>query len=293
MLCQFGHLTPTSNGIVHVRPTEADELTRQTLESFGYEWTTFSRVESEDEAFWETYFRDVPLDQLKNAVALDAGCGKGRYSYFLAPHVRALAALDASAAIESAATNLAAQPNVTLFHCDLREVPFADQSFDFVCCLGVLHHLSDPRAGFRSLVRVLAPGGRLLIYVYSRPDCSGARAYGLAAASYLRRLTPRLPHRMLRTACAPVAAALYASLVAPGVVGEWLHVKRLAGLPLANYRHQPLRSLWLDTFDRLSAPVEHRYVWSEIESWFHAEGLQVQAVREEAGLYVLAQRRPA
>ena len=89
-----------------------------------------------------------------------------------------------------------------------------------------------------------------------------------------------------------VAATLYASLVMAGAMGEWLHVKRLAELPLAIYRRKPLRSLWLDTFDRLSAPVEHRYVWSEIEPWFEAEGLQVKTVREDAGLYVLAQRQP-
>lgn len=32
-------------------------------------------------------------------------------------------------------------------------------------------------------------------------------------------------------------------------------------LPLGIYRNQPVRSLWLDTFDRLSAPLENRYGW--------------------------------
>ena len=32
------------------------------------------------------------------------------------------------------------------------------------------------------------------------------------------------------------------------------------------YRRKPFRSLVLDTFDRLSAPVEHRYVWSELQN---------------------------
>ena len=103
LLCQPGHSMPTSAGFIDVLSSEADETTRQTIESFGYEWTTFSRIESEDEAFWEVYFRDVPLDQIEDAIALDAGCGKGRFTYFLAPHVRALEALDASAATETAA----------------------------------------------------------------------------------------------------------------------------------------------------------------------------------------------
>lgn len=124
LLCQSGHRTPTTGGFVDVRPSATDEITRQTLESFGYEWTIFPRIESEDEASWEVYLCDVRLDQLEDAIALDAGCGRGRFSYFLAPPVRASAALDASAAIEAATVNLAAQPSVTLLRCDLREVAF-------------------------------------------------------------------------------------------------------------------------------------------------------------------------
>ena len=59
---------------------------------------------------------------------------------------------------------------------------------------------------------------------------------------------------------------------------------------MAGYRGKPFRSLFLDTFDRLSAPVEHRYVWDELAPWFADEGLVVDAVREEAGWFVLATR---
>jgi len=56
------------------------------------------------------------------------------------------------------------------------------------------------------------------------------------------------------------------------------------------YRGKPLRSLVLDTFDRLSAPVEHRYVWSELAPWFEGAGLTVDAARDETGWFVLAHR---
>jgi hypothetical protein len=51
-----------------------------------------------------------------------------------------------------------------------------------------------------------------------------------------------------------------------------------------------MRSLWLDTFDRLSAPIEHRYVWEELEPWYSANGLIVDSVRDESGLFILAHR---
>ena len=288
--CGAGHRTYASAGYVDARASDTDEVTRQTAESFGYEWTTFSEIEPEDERFWELYFKDVPLEELTDAVTLDAGCGKGRYTWFLAPHVGPLAALDGSAAVEAAAANLAARANVTVIRSDLRDIPFADASFDFICCLGVLHHLADPQAGFRALVRALAPGGRIFIYVYSRPERPSARSVGLAAASWVRSMSLRVPHKVLRAACAPAAGALYATVVVPGAVGERIGVSALAALPLATYRSKPVRSLWLDTFDRLSAPVEHRYVWTDIEPWFAAENLVVESVREQAGLFVLARR---
>ena len=46
----------------------------------------------------------------------------------------------------------------------------------------------------------------------------------------------------------------------------------------------------LDTFDRLSAPVEHRYVWSELQPWFDQTGLVVDAARDETGWFILAHR---
>jgi hypothetical protein len=46
----------------------------------------------------------------------------------------------------------------------------------------------------------------------------------------------------------------------------------------------------LDTFDRLSAPVEYRYVWSDLQPWFDRTGLVVDAARDETGWFVLAHR---
>jgi SAM-dependent methyltransferase len=290
LVCPAGHEMALREGYIDAGTEDShlDDETKRTAASFGYEWTTFDSIEPEDEAFWSMYFRDVPLEALAGKVGLDAGCGKGRYSYFTARHLGALAAVDNSVAVQAAARNLEAQENVAVFKADLRRMPFADESFDFVSCLGVLHHLSDPEDGFRRLVRLLRPGGTCLIYVYSRPTAGGARAAGLAAAGRLRSITVRLPHRVLRALSAPIAALLYAGVVLPGRAGRRLGSSTLDALPLATYRGKPVRSLWLDTFDRLGAPIENRYIPEEIEGWVARAGLTVQAVREEAGLFVVA-----
>jgi len=117
------------------------------------------------------------------------------------------------------------------------------------------------------------------------------RAAGLRAAAAMRRVTVRVPHPLLRPLCFPVAAALYAAVVRPGAFGDRRGVKRLSSLPLDVYRGSPLRSLWLDTFDRLSAPVEHRYTWEEVAPWVEAAGLDVVAVRTWGGLMITARKR--
>jgi SAM-dependent methyltransferase len=55
--------------------------------------------------------------------------------------------------------------NIRFRFADLREV---QGSYDRVVAIGVLHHLADPAEGLRALARCLAPGGELLLGIYSR-----------------------------------------------------------------------------------------------------------------------------
>jgi SAM-dependent methyltransferase len=168
-----------------------------TLRSFGYEWTTFATVQPEDEAFWRRYTELLPLDELHDAVALDAGCGNGRFSLLTSRHVGALVALDGSDAVHVAARNLAGEARVLVVRGDLRAVPVADASVDLVTCLGVVHHLDDPRAGFDALARLVAPGGRFPAVRLQPPRQAGvSAAWAAPVPPALRRLTVRCPIRL-------------------------------------------------------------------------------------------------
>lgn len=264
----------------------------RTLESFGYEWNSFHMIQPEDEEFWRRYFADVNLEELRGCIAVDIGCGKGRYTRFTARHVKGMIALDGSDAVRSAVKNLQDQRNSLVIKAAIESMPLASSSFGLVSCLGVLHHLEDPRAGFDRIVDLMAPGGILLLYLYSRPSKPGLRAGALAMARFFRLVSVRIPHRWLRTMSFFIALLLYACFVVPGRIGRLCRINRFMWLPLAFYYGKPLRSLWLDTFDRLSAPIEHRYIWPELKSWFTSAGLIVQSVREESGLFIVA-RRPS
>jgi SAM-dependent methyltransferase len=264
--------------------------TERTFASFGYEWNAFDGVRAEDEDFAEIYFRDLDLEGLKGKVGLDAGCGKGRFTRILARYLDAEVALDGSSAVEAAARSLHDVANVTVMRSDLREAPFAPGSFDFISSLGVLHHLDDPFDGFQRLLTYLAPHGQILLMLYSRPAHASVRSAALSSAKAIRKVTVRLPYRAVKAISTPVAGLLYLGVVAPGRWGKEHGWSSLAALPMYTYRDKPFRSLVLDTFDRLTAPVEHRYVWSELQRWFDDTGLVVDAAREETGWFIVAHR---
>lgn len=52
---------------------------------------------------------------------------------------------------------------------DINEMPLDDASFDIVFCTEVLEHVSDPKLAIKEMLRVLRPGGRLII---TAPFCS-------------------------------------------------------------------------------------------------------------------------
>ena len=289
--CTAGHGYEVRNGYLDCsQGSVAEGTTGQTLASFGFEWNSFDDVRDEDEGFAEVYFRDIDLAGLEGRVGLDAGCGKGRYTRFLAEHLGAVAALDGSAAVEAAARNLSGIPSVLVVKSDLRAAPFAPESFDFISSLGVLHHLDDPQAGFDRLVTHLAPGAAdPPLPLQPAPDVrtpgrgpgpgrSGALRHGATSAPDPE--TGERPHRR--------APLRWRGL--PGAYGDREGVAGLSRLPMDAYRGKPLRSLVLDTFDRLSAPVEHRYVWKDLEPWFRQAGLVVDAARDETGWFIVAHK---
>jgi len=51
---------------------------------------------------------------------------------------------------------------------DILDLPGQSARYDWIECLGVLHHMADPAAGFRALVECLRPGGYLRVMVYAQ-----------------------------------------------------------------------------------------------------------------------------
>jgi len=104
---------------------------------------------------------------------LDAGVGTGAMAIALARAVTAplaLHALDLSPhMLRRAGTALRAAGLEPVFRQgDVQSLPYDDGVFDLVLAAHVLEHLTDPVPALHEMVRVLRPGGRLLVCVTRR-----------------------------------------------------------------------------------------------------------------------------
>jgi SAM-dependent methyltransferase len=122
-----------------------------------------------ERASW--YARRVDAEIPFDASVVDVGCGTGQLACFLALKQRRVLGIDYSQHSLGLAQLLAerlALPTVEFRRLNLLDWDLPANAFDFVFCNGVLHHTSDPVGGFRNLVRITKPGGRLIIGLYNR-----------------------------------------------------------------------------------------------------------------------------
>lgn len=271
------HRIPVVRGIPRFVDVPDTDDARRTQASFGYEWTHFNDWQPSGETNFTDYFAGLDLGSLRNAAVLDAGCGMGRHARQIAPHARAVVAVDFSAAIEQAARNTAPQANVTCMQADLTRLPLRDETFDYVYSLGVLHHIADTEGTLAGLVRKVKPGGRIRIYLYWKRE--GFVGLLLSLATAARLVTTRLPFPLLRALCWLLSVVLFGAVILPYRLLGALGVRGIDNWPLWVYTKYPFRVLYNDQFDRFSAPIEKRYSPDEVRAMLARLGLTDITVR--------------
>lgn len=98
---------------------------------------------------------------------LDAGCGRGEVLAHCAQAGARVAGIDyALAAVAIARETLADAQDAEIVRGDVTALPWADGSFDRVLFGDVIEHLDAAQAdlALRELLRVLAPGGKLVVH---------------------------------------------------------------------------------------------------------------------------------
>ena len=102
----------------------------------------------------------------KTDAVLEAAAGTCAYGRAIAPYAGNVACLDITPAMLSVGKSEAEKnhlDNMTFVLGDAAELPFPNGSFDIVLSRLAFHHFPDVKQPFAEMVRVLKPGGKLVL----------------------------------------------------------------------------------------------------------------------------------
>jgi ubiquinone/menaquinone biosynthesis C-methylase UbiE len=114
---------------------------------------------------------EMPLAELRGKQVLEIGPGGGAHSCLFKRHGAQVTAVDITperAMSTAFKLSLIKGGEGRAFNADAENLPFADASFDIVYSNGVLHHSADTDRTLAEVHRVLKPGGRAVLMLYSR-----------------------------------------------------------------------------------------------------------------------------
>jgi SAM-dependent methyltransferase len=255
-------------------------------ESFGLQWNRFASTQIDSKVGTtrsEVRFREETLwgeKDLTGKLVLDAGCGSGRFSEIALKLGASLIAVDYSSAVEASKRNLSAEDKL-IIQGDLAALPILDETFDFIYCIGVLQHTSEPAKIVKELLRCLKIGGEITLTFYENSSW-----HVLWYSKYLvRPLTKRLPKALLLKVIEktsplwfPLTSFLFSLPRNLSRIFRFL-------IPIANYVEYKYTNpkiardeAILDTFDMLSPSYDNPIKKSEIQSWVSESGTTLQAL---------------
>ena len=274
--------------------------TRNYAEAFGFQWKTWRTLSDSlhggrgkyDEILQRTHFDEYPT---AGASILECGMGGGDDTEVLLQLGFAeVHSFDLSEAVERAAACLK-DPRLTISQASIFEIPYPDESFDFVFCHRVLQHTPDPARALRCVCRKVRPGGVLFAHCYKR-----SRQHMRCFKYKYRWLTTRLPYRWVYayvTICGPFLHRLNQVLHRLGGRGrrisyEWVPYYHYPSfLDLGPDRLRQLEQL--NTFDALTPAYDNPMTTQEFSSIIESEGFRIEHLQdpEPSPVYCTAVKR--
>lgn len=181
---------------------------------------------------WE--FEEAIKDLVGCELILEVGCGPG---FFVEEVIQQLpGSLVKGIELSGAAIQKAFQKNLLVERVDLQELVARGAIFDAVCGFQVLEHVNQPRDFLEAMIKVLAPGGRLILCVPNKDSFLRYRhnlldmpphhmtRWSSFTFKYLEKL---FPLKVVRMSYEPLARYHIYGYVA--AYGQYWHAKLTAG----------------------------------------------------------------
>ena len=241
---------------------------QRTADAFATSWNNLPAGSVYTRDQYADWMAPLTEADIQGHDVLELGCGNGSLLLHTADWgPRQLVGVDLGSSTSTARVNLqrAGFSNADVQQADLTR--YESDGFDLVYCIGVLHHLQKPEAGFAAVLRNVRPGGRFHCWVYAREG----NGLVVALVEPIRKVASRLPWWFTKYAVAtPLAVPFYIYAKALRVVaGKRAHA--LKGAPLRDY------CLWIAprefrffrhvAFDQLVTPQTAYIKREQIERW--------------------------
>jgi len=276
--------TPITDGVPNfTADAEHPDEVHRTQENFGYSWNVFAAQEKYFDAQFEGWIAPATAGEFKDQVVLEAGCGMGRHTEFVARSgAQAIIGVDFSSAVYPAERRVRDYPNAHIVRADINSLPLKACA-DIAFSVGVLHHLPEPRRGFLSVVSRLRPGGKMIAWVY------GAENNGWIT-KVVSPVRAKLLSKLPMPAVSSLAFGLTACVLFPALklvykpltdnerlrpLGQKLfYATYLSSIAPFSFRH--VRHI---VFDHLLAPIAFYIPREEMEQWANEAHLEGPIVR--------------
>jgi SAM-dependent methyltransferase len=246
-----------------------------TAAGFGWQWQHFTQADEKYEQQFLGWIAPVAPEFFKDKIVLEGGCGKGRHTLLAAQWgARDVIGIDLSAAVETAFAATRHLENAHIIQADIYNLPVA-RVFDYAFSVGVLHHLPDPRGGFKSLASKVKSRGHISAWVYGAENNEWITRW---VNPVRHRLTSRMnPRVLLQLSKVPTAIVFAATKL---IYGPLNRSPRGASLALHLFYNDYLNAIapfgWREhhsiVFDHLVAPTAFYISRDDFADWWREIG---------------------
>ena len=169
--------------------------------NFGFQWNKFRKTQLDSNINYKLtenrFYKTTNWDPQKitNQKVLEVGSGAGRFTeVFLNTTNGILHSIDSSNAVEAnLKNNYKNKDRLILSQASIYAMPYGENTFDKIFCLGVLQHTPSFKKSIHELIKKVKIGGEIVVDFYPIKGW-----YTKIHSKYIfRPITKRIPHKIL------------------------------------------------------------------------------------------------